>query len=793
MKRIISFLLVLAMVLTLTTPIFAEDQAEYCSVQVEYSDKIGQRETLDLMIQGEHVFVDAEMLAKRLGYQCSSHDEYVFIYNQDKSDHLPYGGTKFRYGSKQVTHSLLSYIIDTYTAPFASIKNEKGSWIPFEYALRLLNSGMMMVGDALLIDIPAKNIIDFFYDIKKNQKEYKFDWEDDFGYTELVSDLLGINSHLINVFSGILKNDGDSWAAFFQSIFDEENAYDKKYGEQLTTLLCTESEKELKATSEKVKLINDLLNENGELGKSLSFQSHMLDFEVGNLHRQCEAVWKGIKAGNTDVSSYNRSYQALEDALDKQTWFSRTGGRILQVQKEAGGLCNALTFGTKIAEIVVYVREFQNHDDFSLSALTNYLQTGNEGISLPSKMKDSMIDHTDALSGDIDGYFKQVFLDHVDDWVIKAIKNDSSLRTVFNSSVSGILLGWNIAANTIPFIKTGLSSADSFELAVYGSLLQEHACYNYREQTKRVFSNTETITAENLYHMVQYAYIYLKSCYLTREAALATLAHRTSSTIEQIQPLIDTQNKINTEIAKILIELKGAQTSNQKGVYGFLPVDNEEYLLNYDDKKLIEWMQKNRPQQALNEWKQVYIDYINQQKTDLDSQSLDNAIGKLVNIDGDDIPELYINFGSTAQGDVICAYIGDGKTIQLNCYNYGLFYIEGKNILLDSGGHMDSYYDHVYSIKDDQFVLLASGESGIYSYDPDSQFEVGQAYYEWNGKDCSSEQQYINHLNRIFDSSKATTPFDGAEYDSEAGRYAGNGLCDLEELIDAIQVYPNIK
>ena len=63
-----------------------------------------------------------------------------------------------------------------------SVKNREGSWIPLEYSLLLINSGMMITDDALLIDIPTKRIIDYFYDIAKNSEKYNFDWADDFGY-----------------------------------------------------------------------------------------------------------------------------------------------------------------------------------------------------------------------------------------------------------------------------------------------------------------------------------------------------------------------------------------------------------------------------------------------------------------------------------------------------------------------------------------------------------------------------------------------------------------------------------
>ena len=425
-----------------------------------------------------------------------------------------------------------------------------------EYSLLLINSGMMITDDALLIDIPEKRIIDYFYEIAKNSEKYNFDWADDFGYTETDIKVLGGSSHLVNVFNGLLGLDDASWKTLFQQFAGSMAAYDKKYGEELAMLLCTESDKELQANIEKVKLLNDLLNEDGNLGKLLSFTSDMTNFEIGTLYRQCEAALEGIKTGNSSVVNYSRSYQALEKALDRQTWFSQTGGNILEVQKgvssATGKAFKFLDIGMKVAEVVGYTQEFQNQDKFSLAALTYYLDTETGRLELPDAMKRSMIDYSDALTSSIGEYTTKRFIENVNQWIIDKIPMHEALGT----QAAAILFAWNIASNTVPFIANGLSSADSFELALYSLVFQGDTFLNYLNKRNWVFSDIGNITSENLYDLSQYCYIYLKSCYITREAALASLANQTSSNKEKIQPLIDYQNNINTEIAKIMVELK---------------------------------------------------------------------------------------------------------------------------------------------------------------------------------------------------------------------------------------------
>lgn len=91
-------------------------------------------------------------------------------------------------------------------------------------------------------------------------------------------------------------------------------------------------------------------------------------------------------------------------------------------------------------------------------------------------------------------------------------------------------------------------------------------------------------------------------------------------------------------------------------------------------------------------WKKAYLDYINE-----NGKIYDELFGtyreeyKLVNVNGDEIPELYINFGSIADGSVLCSYY-DNSVIEQRMYSSGFSYIEGENLFMDSGGHMDVYY-----------------------------------------------------------------------------------------------------
>ena len=106
-----------------------------------------------------------------------------------------------------------------------------------------------------------------------------------------------------------------------------------------------------------------------------------------------------------------------------------------------------------------------------------------------------------------------------------------------------------------------------------------------------MFPHSKELCSEKLYNLSQYCFIYLKSCYITRNAALSTLNGKRDSVKEQIQPLVDYQDSINKDIAKTMILLKTANKTNEGNVYGFLPSENESYLSRYDDNELIKWIE----------------------------------------------------------------------------------------------------------------------------------------------------------------------------------------------------------
>ena len=147
----------------------------------------------------------------------------------------------------------------------------------------------------------------------------------------------------------------------------------------------------------------------------------------------------------------------------------------------------------------------------------------------------------------------------------------------------------------------------------------------------------------------------------------------------------------------------------------------------------------------------------------------------LIYLDDDDIPEV-VEVGSfEAMGCKILNYSnGEVRETQLNRLYFS--YIERGNLLCNSEGNMDNYYDLVYSIIDGEMTLIAYGYYGAEDNSNVQFDEAGEPIYvyEWNGVKMEKEE-YEKELNAVYDTKKAV---DG---------YVWEELYSKEEVILAIE------
>ena len=166
------------------------------------------------------------------------------------------------------------------------------------------------------------------------------------------------------------------------------------------------------------------------------------------------------------------------------------------------------------------------------------------------------------------------------------------------------------------------------------------------------------------------------------------------------------------------------------------------------------------------DWKEAYLSVLNSEDY-LDSGS--NTEFALIYVDDDDIPEMVVNTNVEAGGCQIYTF-HDGKGEGLQTSRLGFNYIEKGNLLCNSDGHMDSYYDKVFTISDGKWKQIGDGTYGGYGEGFDE--ETGRYIctdYMWNGEEVSIDE-YMDNLESIYDFDKAVDP---QEY------YSGEEMTEL--------------
>ena len=586
MKKIISILLSTIILLTTGTAYATETKSadiSYNTLPVEFSDNLGTTENLDAMVADGHLYVNAKQLGERLGYQVKAGDEYVAIFNKEFSNTVPYGITTFYYDSTKVGHRLFNKMVD-YEAPFETVKNADGEWIPFEFSLLLLNSSDVVLDKKIHVDMPEKNIVDIYMDVLKNNDRYLFDWEADAGATPGSMFAMGTAANMVQIFNGVLDWDGASWCQLINSFSMDSSSYDAKYSESFAKMFCTYSDEELSQDVDAMKEKLKPFNGDNWVVKSMKQIDDAYDYKIENLSKKTADLKKKMVVENkASVDAYNKSYQELDKLCSRADFFSETTDPFVQVSKSFKEATGFMDDFYSIVEIAGYASEFQNQDKFAVKSLDTFIKNSNYGCVMSKAMKDGLRDYKNTLETDIVSYSAYNYLmNNMGD----LLKEGLDVSTTLLDTESKIyLLIWDISKETVPWVKNGLSNTDCFLQSMYAGIVQSDTFKSYIDKRDAVFKDANNITSKNLYEVTQYCYAYLKSCYITRDAAVGALTEKTK---EDNPTYESTQKMVNQEIAKCLVKLKDADKTNKYGCYGFLPENNKQYLSEYDDGTLIQ-------------------------------------------------------------------------------------------------------------------------------------------------------------------------------------------------------------
>ena len=164
-------------------------------------------------------------------------------------------------------------------------------------------------------------------------------------------------------------------------------------------------------------------------------------------------------------------------------------------------------------------------------------------------------------------------------------------------------------------------------------------------------------------------------------------------------------------------------------------------------------------------WKKAYLDLIAEKEAQAESLGI-----RLVFIDGDDVPEMFVRVGQNAVYEqLLCTF--DGSAVVAHPYgkpdfNSQIEWIEGSGLFweYDSDGKVS--FDTIYSLSGGQFETVASGYN---QFDPET---ISRRFF-WNEEEIT-EEEYQRAFEAVFDTDQAVMHF---------GAYQGGVLLENDAAL----------
>ena len=177
---------------------------------------------------------------------------------------------------------------------------------------------------------------------------------------------------------------------------------------------------------------------------------------------------------------------------------------------------------------------------------------------------------------------------------------------------------------------------------------------------------------------------------------------------------------------------------------------------------------------GLEPWQQAYLQYLTNDSVEEAQQGY-----TLIPLSDDGIPQI-VEVGTDEATGCRIVHYADGKAHVTQLNRLYFTYIPHGNLLCNSEGNMDYYYDLVYRLENGDLTLIASG---YYGAEDNSRVEFdGEGnpiyQYEWEGVQMS-EEEYQAALSKVYYSAGAVRAYD---YDD---------LSSLEKLKKEIAEYTN--
>ncbi|MEE0264902.1 MAG: hypothetical protein UD936_04660, partial [Acutalibacteraceae bacterium] len=192
----------------------------------------------------------------------------------------------------------------------------------------------------------------------------------------------------------------------------------------------------------------------------------------------------------------------------------------------------------------------------------------------------------------------------------------------------------------------------------------------------------------------------------------------------------ETNEKINIFPEKESIEQEkyGVDPSKTEKIYGDAPVITTD---------------------CSNGWVDTYLNQVFNKDSPTDTTEC-----RFIYVDDNSVPELWIDYCIGVAGAVVYTQ-ADGVTDSFYLNHGSAQWIEKGNLILNSGGHQDMYYNTVYNIENGKFVEIGKGNFGRLN-NGQLQLDENNAPiydYRWNDTELTKEK-YYEEINKLIDTEK---------------------------------------
>ena len=157
--------------------------------------------------------------------------------------------------------------------------------------------------------------------------------------------------------------------------------------------------------------------------------------------------------------------------------------------------------------------------------------------------------------------------------------------------------------------------------------------------------------------------------------------------------------------------------------------------------------------QSMEKWATSYL-----REAFNDELAMDATQCKLIYVNDDDIPELWIDYIYGYAGAKAFT-AGRGTTDSFYVSHGYISWKERENLILAGSGHMDVYSTYVYRIENGRFEVVTGGPWGAADNSNIQLDAEGRPIYEYHlDEKLVTEEEFLNEINSVFDENDASDP-----------------------------------